>query len=95
MTELPATLVVGRDRTEETIANVRDPRQRAAVAKIVNCKKFDFACGNPFTEGVGSYTGVFFFLYYTKDGVMHGVKIGKTGRILLAVRNGRRVGLAP
>lgn len=76
------TIVVGNQRTVHQIAPVRDPRQRAVVAAIVQADDFAFACGNPFIAVVGGYTGPFNFLYYTTDGVLHMVRVAKTGKIL-------------
>lgn len=77
-----AALTVGNDRRVEVVHPVRDPRQRAAVAEIAGRDDFEFACNNPFTPEVGAYVGPFAFLFYTSDGALHTVRIGKTGRIL-------------
>ncbi len=76
------TLVVGRLREAEDVVPVRDVRQRARVAEIAAASDFAYAVGNPFTAEVGDYTGPFMFLYYTKNGDMHGKRIGRTGRVL-------------
>jgi hypothetical protein len=74
------TIRVGNTYQEEVmVETVRTPEQHAAVQKIMAQPDFDFACGNPFTEEVGDYTGPFTFTYYTKDERLRWVRIGKWG----------------
>lgn len=76
------TIPVGRYYEPSPVAEVRTAGQRCRVAAIVADPEFDSACNNPFTPEVGTYTGAFSFVYYTKDGRIHNVRIGKNGNIL-------------
>lgn len=76
------TIPVGRNHELSPVAEVRTAGQRCRVAAIVASPDFDSACNNPFTPGVGSYTGAFSFVYYTKDGRIHNVRIGKNGNVI-------------
>ena len=75
------TILVSNLYKQEAVHSVRTKAQRETVQKIVENLEFDFACGNPFKKEVGDFTGTFYFLYYTKGGKLHLVKISPTGRI--------------
>lgn len=81
-----AVLPVGRNHEMLPVAPVRTEAQRRTVAAIIVSDDFDFACNNPFTSGVGDYTGPFTFLWYTTDGALHARRISKTGRTLHEVK---------
>lgn len=77
-----SSIKVGRNHEIHIVCSVRTVEQREAVEKIVQRDDFDFACCNPFDEEVGSYTGPFTFVYFTKRGDMRTVRFGKRGKIL-------------
>lgn len=76
---------VGRYYEQSKVEEVRTQQQRDKVEELINDPNFDSATGNPFTAEVGTYTGPFNFMYYTKDNVLHLVRISKTGRVLRKV----------
>lgn len=78
------TIPVGTTHTPEPTAPVRTPAQRATVKTIVE-DDFAFACGNPLTAEVpATYTGPFYFTWYSTSGTLHCARIAKNGRILRA-----------
>ena len=78
---------VGNKYETAQMFEVRTKEQREVVKGIVQSPEFDFACSNPFEEGI-TYQGTFVFLYFTKDGKLNLVRISPTGRITKKLSTG-------
>lgn len=85
MPEKIGFIPVGNTLRPEEIYSVRTSEQQAKVKEIIASDEFHFACGNPLTLEVGTYTGVFCFTYYTKNHVLKMVRIGRRGNILRTI----------
>lgn len=67
----------------DPMRKVRTDAQRAAVLAVVDSPDFWYAFPSlGFSEGVGDYTGSFFFGWFTKDRVFHHGRIARRGRWL-------------
>jgi hypothetical protein len=59
--------------------------QEETIRSIVEGPDFDFTCLNQTLVSRYKNRGIRTFHYYTKDGNLHGIRVGLTGRILAHV----------
>ncbi len=98
---------IGRDKVEsreELHEGFRTKEQFETVRLIIIREDFDFSCGpknlfNPFCESCGcgkrgKYQGPFMFMWYDKQGNLHGTRIGKSGKILGEYKDGEIINSA-
>lgn len=76
------TLPVGLTLTPEPVYPVRTAEQRDAVLALAARDEFKFACSNPFSDGMGDYTGPFSLLWYDVQDRLHATRFGKRGNVL-------------
>lgn len=86
------TLAIGSNKVQvvqKLYPGFRTEKQFNTVKSIVLDEEFDYCLCDIFTpeSSKSTYQGPFVFLWYDKKQKLHGVRIGKTGKILYRSKN--------